>query len=206
VFELGGSGGTLPFWRVQNAVAKHARTVVYERAGLGRSSLGGEPRSAETIACELHEFLVAAKLPPPYILVGHSYGGLLIRVFAYRYPAEVSGLVFLDPATEGAYAYLQRETPSEWVAAGEGVSEGLSRQTRAMTVAMSEAANAWPLPNVPTVIFTGQKALGQWPPKDRERHADVGTGASMARHENPRPGENQDSRCQSPDDPLERQA
>jgi pimeloyl-ACP methyl ester carboxylesterase len=165
VFELGGAGGTLSFWRIQNAVAKHTGTVVYERAGLGRSSLGAEPRSAETIARELHDFLVAAKLPPPYILVGHSYGGLLIRVFAYRYPAEVSGLVFVDPATEGAYAYIQKETPKEWAAAGEGVSEGLGRQTKAMSQAISEAANAWPLPNVPTVILTGQKALGQWPLK-----------------------------------------
>jgi pimeloyl-ACP methyl ester carboxylesterase len=168
VFELGASGGTLTYWRVQNAVAKHARTVVYERAGLGRSSLGEEPRSAQVIARELHELLKVTGQPPPYVLVGHSYGGLLVRVFAHMYPEETSGLVLVDPATEGMYAYLERSSPQEWAAAATALNEGFQRQWRATPIAIAQAKQAWPLPIVPTAILTAQKPLGQWPLEGQE--------------------------------------
>jgi pimeloyl-ACP methyl ester carboxylesterase len=163
IFELGAAGGDFTYWRVQNAVAKHAATLVYERAGLGRSSLGAEPRSAEIIAIELHDLLVATKLPRPYILVGHSYGGLLIRVFAHKYTEDVAGMVFVDPATEGVYAFIQAEYPKEWKAAETMLGEGFRRQTVSTPLAMAQAAAALPLPQVPTVIFTAQKIFGQWP-------------------------------------------
>jgi pimeloyl-ACP methyl ester carboxylesterase len=165
VFELGASGGNLTYWRVQNAVARKARTVVYERAGLGRSSLGEEPRSAEVIARELHELLEVTGQPPPYVLVGHSYGGLLVRVFAHMYPDEISGLVLVDPATEGMYAYLEKSTPQEWAAAASALNEGFQRQWRATPIAISQAESAWPLPVVPTTILTAQQPLGEWPLK-----------------------------------------
>jgi len=163
VFELGASGGNLAYWRVQNAVAKQARTLVYERAGLGRSSPGGEPRSAEVIARELHELLEVAGLQPPYVLVGHSYGGLLVRVFAHMYPEETSGLVLVDPATEGMYAYLERTYPGKWAAAATANNAGFQRQWKATPIAIAQAEAAWPLPTVPTTLLTTGKPLGQWP-------------------------------------------
>jgi pimeloyl-ACP methyl ester carboxylesterase len=165
VFELGAAGGNLAYWRVQNAVARYARTVVYERAGLGRSSLGAEPRSAEVIARELHELLEVTGQTPPYVLVGHSYGGLLVRVFAHLYPVETAGLVLVDPATEGMYAYLEKSAPAEWAAAATALDEGFQRQWKATPIAIAQAAAAWPLPAVPTTILTAQKPLGQWPLK-----------------------------------------
>jgi pimeloyl-ACP methyl ester carboxylesterase len=168
VFELGASGGNLAYWRVQNAVAKQARTVVYERAGLGRSTPGEEPRSAEVIARELHELLEVTGQPPPYVLVGHSYGGLLVRVFARLYPDETSGLVLVDPATEGMYEYLERRSPREWAAAATALNEGFQRQWKAMPLAIAQAKTAWPLPVVPTTILTAQQPLGQWPLKGQE--------------------------------------
>lgn len=168
VFELGASGGILAYWRVQNAVAKQARTVVYERAGLGRSSLGEEPRSAEVIARELRELLEVTGHPPPYVLVGHSYGGLLVRVFAHMYPTETSGLVLVDPATEGMYAYLEKSSPQEWAAAATALNEGFQEQWKATPIAIAQARAAWPLPVVPTTILTTQQPLGQWPLKGQE--------------------------------------
>lgn len=165
VFELGASGGNLAYWRVQNAVAKRANTIVYERAGLGRSSQGEEPRSAEVIARELHELLEATGHSPPYVLVGHSYGGLLVRVFAHMYPDETSGVVLLDPATEGMYAHLQKTTPEEWAAAAIALNEGFQRQWKAMPLAIAQAEAAWPLPAVQTAILTAEQPLGQWPLK-----------------------------------------
>lgn len=163
IFELGAAGQNLMYWLVQNAVAEHAKTVVYERAGLGRSSLGEEPRSAEVIARELHELLEATGQSPPYVLVGHSYGGLLVRVFAHMYPTEVSGLVLVDPATEGMYSYLQTSSPEQWEAAATALNEGFQRQWKATMIAAAEAEAAWPLPRVPTTLLTAQQPVGQWP-------------------------------------------
>lgn len=168
VFELGASGGGFMYWRVQNAVAKHTRTVVYERAGLSRSSFGEEPRSAEVIARELHDLLEVTGQPPPYVLVGHSYGGLLVRVFAHLYPTETSGLVLVDPATEGMYAYLQKSTPTEWADAATALKEGFRRQWRDMPIALAQAEAAWPLPAVPTTLLTAQRPLGRWPLNGQE--------------------------------------
>jgi pimeloyl-ACP methyl ester carboxylesterase len=104
VFETGarGSGGApLEMWeKVQPDVSKFTRTVAYDRAGVGLSPPGADPRDARQIAHELHTALQNAHEPPPYILVGHSFGGPFIRVFAGMYPREVSGMVLVDPTQE----------------------------------------------------------------------------------------------------------
>ena len=104
VFEAGGSGaagGPLESWeRVQPAVSRFTRTVAYDRAGIGQSAPGPKPRDARQIARELRTALHQAHVPPPYVLVGHSFGGPLNRVFAGLYPDEVAGMVLVDPAQE----------------------------------------------------------------------------------------------------------
>lgn len=72
------------------------RVVRYDRAGIGYSDLSGTPRDPITIAQELHTLLEEAGESPPYILAGHSFGGLYIRVFAEMYPEEVVAMAFLD--------------------------------------------------------------------------------------------------------------
>jgi pimeloyl-ACP methyl ester carboxylesterase len=74
--------------------------VSYDRAGIGESAPGPKPRDARQIARELHAALHEAHVPPPYVLVGHSFGGPLNRVFAGMYPDEVVGMVLVDPPTE----------------------------------------------------------------------------------------------------------
>lgn len=104
VFETGGSpadGGALDVWnRVQPAISKVTTTVSYDRAGIAWSPDGPKPRDALQVARELHTALGNAHVPPPYVLVGHSLGGPLIRVFAGMYPDEVAGLVLVDPTQE----------------------------------------------------------------------------------------------------------
>src|ERR1041385_6837067 len=104
VFEAGGSsaaGGALESWeRVQPGVSRFTRAVSYDRAGIGESAPGPKPRDARQIARELHAALHEAHVPPPYVLVGHSFGGPLNRVFAGMYPNEVAGMVLVDPADE----------------------------------------------------------------------------------------------------------
>ena len=81
---------------IQPEVAKFTRVVSYDRPGLGWSESGNSSPSASHIAWQLHQLLQASGTEGPYVLVGHSMGGLLVRVFAHRYPDEVVGMVLVD--------------------------------------------------------------------------------------------------------------
>jgi len=88
-------------WKpVQPAVAKFARVCSYDRAGYGWSDAGPMPRTSSEIAKELHALLAAAGEKPPYILVGHSFGGFNVRVFNGAYPNDVAGMVLVDASHE----------------------------------------------------------------------------------------------------------
>ena len=97
VFENGLNGPLENWGKVQPHVSRFARTVTYDRFGVGLSEDAPPPRDGRHIAAELHEALSLAHVRPPYVLVGHSLGGLYIRVFAGMYPDDVSGLVLVDP-------------------------------------------------------------------------------------------------------------
>ena len=106
VFEAGLPGSVLSWHQVQQELARLVRVVSYDRAGLGWSDPGPEPRTAERIVEELRLLLDRAGVPGPYILVGHSFGGLTTRLFAARYPDEVAGLVLVDPVGPGEWVPL----------------------------------------------------------------------------------------------------
>jgi pimeloyl-ACP methyl ester carboxylesterase len=98
VFESG-LGSPIDAWlSVPSDVAATTRTVVYERAGVGSSEPGPEPRSIKQIVAELHALLAKLEVPPPYVLVGHSWGGPIIHSFTATYPKEIAGLVYEDPS------------------------------------------------------------------------------------------------------------
>jgi pimeloyl-ACP methyl ester carboxylesterase len=97
VFESGISATCLNWTRVRGEVERFARACAYDRAGLGWSDLAASPRTALAIIDDLHALLEAARIPKPCILVGHSFGGLLVRAYAAKYPAEVAALVLVDP-------------------------------------------------------------------------------------------------------------
>jgi pimeloyl-ACP methyl ester carboxylesterase len=105
VFEAG-LGNDISTWRlVAPAVSRFARVVLYNRAGLGRSLpwvRPDAPVTAEEVATSLRSLLMKVDLPPPYILVGHSLGGLYAQMFARRYPRDVAGVVLLDAASPDA--------------------------------------------------------------------------------------------------------
>ena len=100
IFESGFGSGMGSWRQVAPQVAKSARVLTYARAGAGASDPRPQPRTILQSSEELDQLLAAAKLGPPFILVGHSYGGLLARAFAARHPGWVAGMVLVDPADE----------------------------------------------------------------------------------------------------------
>jgi pimeloyl-ACP methyl ester carboxylesterase len=93
-----GLGDTSDRWQAMQAqIAQHARVCIYDRAGYGASEPGPMPRNSERVAEELKQLLQAANVRGPYVLVGHSLGGINAQVFAHLYPDRVAGLVLLDP-------------------------------------------------------------------------------------------------------------
>ena len=96
VLETGLGGMSSAWGWIQPETAKFSRVVSYDRAGLGWSGPDTAPKTAALAARRLHRLLRHSRVPPPYVLVGHSMGGLFIRVFADCYPNEVAGIVLLD--------------------------------------------------------------------------------------------------------------
>lgn len=97
---------------VQPEVAKFTQTFAYDRAGYGWSDPGPQPRSSGRIVAELHELLQRAQVPKPYVLVGASFGGCNVRLYAFRYPEEVAGVVLVDPAHEDQFIRSPSTKPS----------------------------------------------------------------------------------------------
>jgi pimeloyl-ACP methyl ester carboxylesterase len=104
VLEAGIAGSSLGWALVQKKIATFTTVCSYDRAGLGWSEGCVLPRTANRLASELHALLDGAEVEGPFILVGHSFGGLLIRVYAHLYPEQVAGLVLVDPVSLDGWA------------------------------------------------------------------------------------------------------
>ncbi len=101
VFVTGLGGDMRSFSKIQFEISKVTRTISYDRAGLGKSEPIESQRSIDNMVDELNEILRKENVPPPYLLVGHSLGGYILRLFVNYYPKKVAGLFFIDPASEG---------------------------------------------------------------------------------------------------------
>ena len=97
LFEAGIAATNLNWHHIQEKVSSFTATASYDRSGLGWSSPCRSPRTPGNISTELHTMLEMAGIKPPYILVGHSFGGLVMRRYAATYPEDVAGVVLVDP-------------------------------------------------------------------------------------------------------------
>lgn len=161
VFEAG-LGETLETWkRVLPPVARFTRACAYDRAGLGRSDPGPLPRTASRIVEDLRSLLARAHVPPPYVLVGHSFGGLCVRLYASRWPQEVAGLVLVEATHEDYPARERTQRTAEHIkmetslalAAAAARSEFASLEESAR-----EVREAGPLPDIPIVVVSASRA------------------------------------------------
>ena len=109
VFDSGWAADSRVWRRVMAQLPNDVRACASDRAGQGRSSPGPLPRDGAAVAADLHAALKASGLPGPWVLVGHSLGGLNMRHFARAYPTDVAALVLVDPtglSAPGAFAPL----------------------------------------------------------------------------------------------------
>jgi pimeloyl-ACP methyl ester carboxylesterase len=176
VVFLSGLGEGVEAWKpVQPAVAQFARTVSYDRAGLGQSELEEVRPTFQRVAAQLHTLLQNAGIKPPYVLVGHSIGGPHIRMFAGLYPGDVAGLVFVDPTD---FTQTRADQLAIWTELGSGEA-GLNAFEKSIwgplaqappavraeaEVAEQMAKSGWEefrslpaLPNIPMVVLMAAK-------------------------------------------------
>lgn len=150
------------------------RVVRYDRAGLGQSDPVTLPRSCVDLVADLHRLLQVVARPGPYILVGHSIGGLTVRLYAHQYPQDVVGMVLVDPTHHQSFAreraVLPAESPSDSATLRE-MREQLNQPPLPSgddlidtLLCQEQARRCGRLPNMPLVVLTGMR---------RRRFADI---------------------------------
>lgn len=103
VLDAMGLGWSVYWTKVQPAIAEVTRVCSYDRAGFGWSDTGPLPRTGERMAAELHQLLARGGIGGPYLLVGHSLGGFVARLYRHTHPSEVAGIVLVDAGHEAQF-------------------------------------------------------------------------------------------------------
>lgn len=164
VFEAG-HNSTLSDWsNIVPGILKFTRVVSHDRLGMGSSEESDKPRTYHQIALELHAMLQQAHIPPPYILVGHSMGGAIVRAFASEYKNETVGLVLIDPFHENVFNGMDtsvinkemRGMDSAMKSAPSTVQKEFAMMRNDITAGSPEL-RSFQLPDIPTALLVAGK-------------------------------------------------
>jgi pimeloyl-ACP methyl ester carboxylesterase len=155
ILEGGWAASSLAWSKVQPLVAPTTRVCSYDRAGLGLSDPGPAPRDGTAIARDLDDGLRAAKVAGPFVVVGHSAGGLYVRAFADRRPADVVGMVLVDPSVE----YQDKRLSAVF---GPGAGSTASLRNRAAACLAAATAHALPSPDPALARCDAATPVGTW--------------------------------------------
>lgn len=167
VFEVG-LADSLDTWApVCTALSEFTTAIAYSRAGFGRSDPSPDGYSARHAVVDLHQLLHRLQVPPPYILVGRSYGGLLVRLYSSLYPSDVAGLVIVDGTHERQvqrYGQIDSTYPAAFRAYFDSLLGTLPPSPQAAEIRETlriQAAGAveglTPLPDIPIAVLTSMR-------------------------------------------------
>lgn len=168
-----GGGAPMESWgKWISTVSSLAPVVTYDRPGIGESPFDGIDPTPERVVAHAHELLNVLDVPPPYVLVGHSWGGPLIRYYAGEFPEDIVGMVYLDPTDMEASAaeaigasneeeLRERQAELDAVRAERSVPPGREAEMRVTTEFLRAPVADRGLPDdpsVPTIVVLGTLA------------------------------------------------
>ena len=168
VILVAGLGNTFDAWtQIWPSAAQISSVVAYSRSGLGKSESGPQDHTAKSAVVELHALLAKLALKPPYILVGASYGGILVRLYTSLYPADVAGLVIVEGSHEQQvqrFGKLDSTYPGAFRSFFEsrlktlkGAEAAETRESMRIQAAGAVEGMA-SLPDIPIAVLTSMKA------------------------------------------------
>ena len=187
VLEPGQGGASTDLGWVAPVVARDSTVCVYDRAGRGWSDAADGRQDATRIAADLHTLLERAQVPGPYVLAGHSLGGLYVQTFAAHYPDHVAGLVLLDsaapkpgpalPAKTASYDFLGRVSAVFSAVAHPYLASWIEESVAANT-SMQQAASLTSLDDKPLVVVTADTGNAAGWEQAQDRMAALSTNSS----------------------------
>jgi pimeloyl-ACP methyl ester carboxylesterase len=165
---------------VLESVASFTRVCAYDRPGTmldlslrSRSDPVPMPRTADEVVADLHALLGAAGVVPPYVFVGHSFGGMVVRLYASEYPDEVAGLVLVDAGEEGYFLRLGEQLTPDQRAFFEALPREFADYPEferldifASAAQLQRAASGRPLRSMPLYVLARGRALEGAPPME----------------------------------------
>jgi pimeloyl-ACP methyl ester carboxylesterase len=165
IIEAGYMGELADWQAFANSIATFSKVVIYSRAGYGKSNPSLTPNTLNDSVEDLRMLIKMSKLKGPFIIVGHSYGGLIVRKFAELHPTHVKGLVFVEPASESYFKALREIDPNRTEASRKRMFGRLSgNKLEEYKLMMAnyydtplDIIEVISLPDVPVVVLTAAK-------------------------------------------------
>ncbi|OEK01097.1 hypothetical protein BFP97_06060 [Roseivirga sp. 4D4] len=175
IYESGLGHDATSWTNVMRAVGKEHKVVSYSRGGYGLSELGPEPRDLLRLSDELRDLKQIVSPNEKVILVGHSWGGAIIRAYAIRFPEDVHGLVFVDPSHENQLILTQPEEDD--IAQGYARLIGAMKEAEQLIEGVEYMTTLPNLPDIPVNVLTNTDFAN--PSEWIEHHQSLGTGLSQ---------------------------
>lgn len=172
VIFIAGLGDSCETWNeVQGRISQETSTFSYDRAGVGRNRVTSAPRTCLDLVEELSELLLELEVQPPYVLVGHSFGGLVARLYASLYPQVISGIVLVDAAPEYKELAYEKVLPEKLVAGNREYFENpmLNSEKIDKVQSYKQIVDYFRISDIPLSIITRglpDKSDGEWPDKE----------------------------------------
>jgi len=186
VLETGLGAESEEWETVFQEVKQFTSVCRYDRANRGHSDLAPKPRSAQDFVADLGSLLVAAAIPRPFVLVGHSLGGLIVRLYTHQYPRHVAGLVLVDPMHEDQFERIGPLIPAPFPREPEALTQLRSFWTTDwrdpaknqegvdFPASQAQAHRIASLGDIPMIVLTSGVFLREAPPEldelARSRH------------------------------------